>query len=349
MNTGSKKKVAVALSGGLDSSVCCALLLQQGFEVVGITAQMTNSNAFDIVCQNAKKVSEKLGIKHYILDLTEDFQKKVIDYFENSYKDGTTPNPCVVCNKEIKWGKVFDFAINELKCDFMATGHYAKIVQKGEKHLLYPASDEKKDQLYYLIGLTQKHLKRTIFPLSEYKKDEIRQIAKDLDLPTKSAKESQDICFIEKPMTTKKWLFEKFGEKKGDFILEQNMTKIGQHNGCFQYTIGQRKGIGIAYSEPLYVSKINAEKNEVLLNKKEALFGSLCELTDLVLHDDLPQNGKLMAKIRYNMHSFLSTFAFDEKKFTLFFDTPQSAITKGQVCALYDVEDGHLIGGGWIK
>lgn len=347
--TTTNKKVAVALSGGLDSSVACALLLQQGYEVVGITAKMTNSEGSEIVCKNAQKVAQKLGIEHFVLDLTQDFQKFVINYFENAYKCAITPNPCIVCNQKIKWGKVFDYAINDLKCDFIATGHYAKIEQKNGKFLLFPAEDEQKDQLYYLIGLTQEHLSKTIFPLSDYKKTQIREMAQTLDLPSKSAKESQDICFIEKPMTTKKWLFAKFGQKMGDFVLKKSMLKMGQHNGCFQYTIGQRKGIGIAYSEPLYVTEIDAEKNQVFLGTKEELFGAKCEIENLNIQDELPQNGVVMAKIRYNMPQFKAKIVQENGNYILFFDTEQSAITKGQVCALYDINDGHLLAGGWIK
>ena len=343
------KKVAVALSGGVDSSVACALLLEQGYEVVGITAKMTNSEGSELVCKNAQKVAEKLGIKHYILDLTQEFKKEIIDYFENAYKCATTPNPCIICNQKIKWGKVFDYATNELNCDFIATGHYAKIEQKNDKFLLFPAKDEKKDQLYYLIGLTQQHLSKTIFPLSKYKKSEIREIAQKLDLPSKSAKESQDICFIEKPMTTKKWLFEKFGEKSGDFILQKTMAKIGQHNGCFQYTIGQRKGIGIAYFDPLYVTGIDANSNQVFLGTKEELFGTKCKIENLNIQDEIPKNGIVMAKIRYNMPQFKAKIVQEQGKYSLFFDEPQSAITKGQVCALYDINDGHLLAGGWIE
>ncbi len=349
MNTDINKKVAVALSGGIDSSVTCALLKKQGYNVIAVTAKMTNSPSFEIVCQNAKSVADKLEIEHYILNLENDFQKEVIDYFEDSYQKGITPNPCVVCNKKIKWGKLFDYAINELNCDYIATGHYAKIIKNDDKYLLYPAQDEKKDQLYYLVALTQKHLSKTLFPLSNYTKDEIRQMAQNLDLPTKSAKESQDICFIEKPMTTKKWLIEKFKEQKGNFILQKTGEKIGTHQGFYQYTIGQRKGIGIAYSEPLYVTGLDASKNIVYLGVKSELFANECIIENVNIQDNIPNDGKVMAKIRYNMPAFLANAQFENDTIKLKFDTPQSAVTSGQIGALYDVNDGHLLAGGWIK
>lgn len=349
MNTDTTKKVAVALSGGLDSSVTCALLIEQGYQVIGITAKMVDSPAFEEICTNAKKVADKLGIKHYVLNLSKEFKEKVIDYFENSYKNGTTPNPCVMCNKHIKWGKIFDYAINELNCDYIATGHYAKIVPKDGKFLLFPAKDEKKDQLYYLVGLSQKHLSKTLFPLSDFTKEEIKEIAQRLDLPSKSAKESQDICFIQKPMTTKKWLLEKFGEKKGDFILQKTGEKVGQHSGHFQYTTGQRKGIGIAFCVPLYATCIDGEKNTVYVGTKDELYQDFCEIENPIFHDDLPSDCQVVAKIRYNMPLFDATVCQEKNILKLQFSTPQSAVTKGQICAIYDKQDGHLIAGGEIR
>ena len=208
----SKKKIAVALSGGLDSSVTCLILKSQGYDVVAVTAKMIDDENFEQVVKNARVVADKLEIPHYVLDLSEDFKRNIIDYFENSYKTGRTPNPCIMCNKTIKWGKLFDFAVNELGCDFIATGHYADIKEESGVFKLYPASDTKKDQLYYLFELSQEQLSKTKFPLCGYLKDDIRKIAQENDLPSKSSKESQDICFIKKPMTTKKYLLEKFGK-----------------------------------------------------------------------------------------------------------------------------------------
>lgn len=343
-----KKRVAVALSGGVDSSVCALLLKQQGYEVVGITGKMVDDDNFETVCKNAKAVADKLKIEHYVLDLSEIFKNNIIDYFINSYKKGETPNPCIMCNKKIKWGAIFDYAINELNCDYIATGHYANIEEKDGLFLLYPAKDTKKDQLYYLFELDQKQLSKTIFPLKDLEKSEIREIAVQNDLPSKSSKESQDICFIKKPYTTKKFLFEHINSQKGDFILEKTGEIIGSHDGFFRYTIGQRKGIGIAYSEPLYVTGLCAEKNQVFLGTKDELFSAKLILDNFNLHDTNFKGGKALIKIRYNMKAVLGNITFEKNQTTINFEGSVSGITKGQACVVYSAVDGHLTGGGWI-
>ena len=349
MNKVKNKKVAIALSGGVDSSVAALLLKNQGYEVVGITGKMVDDENFLIVCQNAKNVADKIGIKHYVLDLSEDFKKNIIDYFINAYKNGETPNPCIVCNKTIKWGKILDYAVNELECDYIATGHYASIKEIDGQFLLYPAKDEKKDQLYYLYELNQIQLSKTIFPLSGMKKSQIREIAIQNDLPSKSSKESQDICFIKKPYTTKKFLLEHIKVKKGDFILNKTGEKIGTHEGFFQYTTGQRKGIGIAYSEPLYVIGTDSGKNQVLCGTKEELLSDSLELDNFNLHDNNFTGGKALIKIRYNMSAVEGEIEFSNNGTDIKFFDEVSGITKGQACVIYDITDGHLIGGGWIK
>lgn len=348
MKNQNKKRIAVALSGGLDSSVTCYLLQKQGYEVVAITVKMLDNKDFEEVVNNAKAVAEKLSIEHHVIDLSEDFKKHVIDYFEEAYANGKTPNPCILCNQKIKWGKLLEYAINELKCDFMATGHYANIKRKNGEFLLYPATDAKKDQLYYLMGLSQEHLSKTIFPLNQYTKDEIRQIAIENDLPTKSAKESQDICFIKKPMTTKKYLHEKFNFKKGEFILKSTGKKIGEHNGFFEYTVGQRKGIGIAYKEPLYVLGVEKEGNKVYLGTKEELFEKTCRVKNVNYQVKCEDGTIVMAKIRYNTEAKKAVLNKEEDGFSLIFETPVSAVAKGQACVVYDIEEGFLIAGGEI-
>lgn len=350
----SKKKVAVALSGGIDSSVCALLLKKQGFDVVGITGKMTNDNDSETVCQNAKAVAEKLDIEHYVLDLSEDFQKNIIDYFINSYKNGETPNPCIFCNKKIKWGAVFDYAINSLGCDYMATGHYANIINKDGQFLLYPAKDTKKDQLYYLFELNQNQLSKTIFPLKDLQKPQIREIAAEYDLPSKSSKESQDICFIRKPCTVKKFLLQHLEQKSGDFVLKKTGEVIGKHDGFSQYTIGQRKGIGIAYSEPLYVIGTDAARNIVYCGTKDELFSDKLVLDNYSLQDktfeeNLKNGGaEVLVKIRYNMQPVAATIIAQLSTLKVVFIEPVSAVTKGQACVFYSKTDGHLIGGGWI-
>ena len=196
------KTAAVALSGGLDSSVAALLLKQKGYNVIGVTAKTTNAPDALNVVSNAEKIADKLEIPFYTLDTTDIFRAKVIDYFENSYRSGETPNPCIMCNKFVKWGILFDYAIETLGAELFATGHYANIKNDNGIYKLFPASDEHKDQLYFLFTLSQAQLERTVFPLSEYKKDDVRNIANEYNLPSKSSKESQDICFIKPPFTT---------------------------------------------------------------------------------------------------------------------------------------------------
>ena len=343
------KRVAVALSGGLDSSVTAFLLKNAGYEVVGLTGKMINSESAETIITNAKQVADFLGIKHYVLDTTKNFQTNVIAYFNDSYKNGKTPNPCIMCNKFIKWGTLFDYAINELDVDFIATGHYANIRKEQEYYKLFPAKDTKKDQLYFLFLLNQKQLSKTLFPLFNYEKSEIKQIALDNNLPTKSSKESQDICFIQKPNTTKKYLLEHIQANQGNFIDISTGKIVGIHNGYFQYTIGQRKGIGIAAPEPLYVVDINAKENIVYVGNKQQL-----EKTELTLDNfncSYPITQKeftALCKIRYNMQATEVVVKLDESKTTIKFLSPVYGIAKGQACVLYDINDGHLIGGGFI-
>lgn len=344
-----RKKVAVLLSGGVDSSVTAFLLKQQGYEVIAVTGKMFCSSEAQQVVENAKNVADALGIEHFVYDASEEFKTQIIDYFENSYKNGETPNPCIMCNKKIKWGKIFDYAINKLGADYIATGHYADIKEKDGIFYLYPAKDEKKDQLYYLFELNQEQLSRTVFPLCNLEKSEIRKIAQENNLPSKSSKDSQDICFIPKPMTTKKYLFEKFEEKSGDFILKSTGKKLGTHNGAWQYTTGQRKGIGIAYPEPLYVLGSDVEKNIVYVGVKDELYSHSLKIFDINF-----QSGQKLEKfdaeikVRYNMPKENAKISKTEDGYFVEFGAPISAVTKGQALVIYDKNDEHLIGGGWI-
>lgn len=344
-----RKKVAVLLSGGVDSSVCAFLLQKQGFDVVALTGKMFNSVCADDIVNNAKRVSQALGIEHYVCDVSKKFDEKVIKYFEQAYLKGETPNPCIMCNKYIKWGELFDFAFNTLKVDYIATGHYANIVEKDGGYTLFPAKDEKKDQLYYLFELNQEQLSKTLFPLSNLEKSEIRKIAQENNLPSKSSNESQDICFIPKPMTTKKYLFERFEEKIGDFVLKSTGQKMGKHNGAWQFTIGQRKGIGIAYKEPLYVVGTDVENNIVFVGLKEDLYSNALKIANINFQSGLAlDNFEAQIKVRYNMPKEMAKISRIDDGFLVRFEQPISAVTKGQALVIYDKGDGSLIGGAWI-
>lgn len=343
------KKVAVALSGGLDSAVTAKLLLEKGYDVIGITARMTCSHDSDTVIENAKKVADTLGIEHYTLDAKDEFNKKVIEYFENSYKSGETPNPCIMCNKFIKWGVLFDYATEKLNADFIATGHYAQIIKDDKFYKLYPASDVKKDQLYFLFLLNQEKLSKTLFPLSGLKKSEVRELANKYNLPPKSAKESQDICFIKAPMTTKKYLNNIFKTQPGNFVEKNTGRILGRHDGFWQYTIGQRKGIGIAAPEALYVTGLNPETNTVFVGYKNDLYAKELNLDNIFWSYTFEfESFQALIKIRYNMNAVEANIIKTDTGVKIIFKEPVSAVTKGQACVIYDIKDGHLLGGGFI-
>ncbi|MCM1009573.1 MAG: tRNA 2-thiouridine(34) synthase MnmA [Fusobacterium sp.] len=345
-----REKIAVvALSGGLDSSVTALLLKQDGYKVIGLTGKMFESPAAETIIQNAKNVADNLGIEHYVYDASKIFKREVMDNFLECYRSGKTPNPCILCNKFIKWGELFEFAINELKADIFATGHYANIIEKDGVYKLYPANDEHKDQLYFLYRLGQNVLSRTRFPLSKYKKSEVREIAQKYNLPSKSSKESQDICFIQKPMTTKKYLLEHLPERKGDFIELETGKKLGEHTGHFQYTIGQRKGIGIAHPHPLYVIDTDAEKNIVYVGREELSHKRAVQATDINLSFPLDETEfDAMVKIRYNMPAQKARVNIENGTISAAFYEDVNSVTAGQSLVMYDETEGFLIGGGTI-
>ena len=354
-----KKKAVVAMSGGVDSSVTAKILLDQGYEVIGLTGKMVNTA--DIVVKNAQQVADKLGIKLHVFDATKTFKEKVIDYLINEYKTGNTPNPCIMCNQFIKWGILFDYAVETLNADIFATGHYADIRLIDGVYKLYPAKDEHKDQLYFLYRLGQKQLSKTLFPLYHYEKSQVKQMAIDFDLPPKDSKESQDICFIQKPATTKTFLTDNFGTQKGDFIDISTGKKFGEHSGCYQFTIGQRKGIGIAAPYPLYVIDIDPVKNIVYVGKEEDTYKKTVKITNLNLSYNLTPNPspklgegncvefEAWVKIRYNMpHKKAKVRIFDDYA-EIEFEEPINSVTNGQSGVIYDLNDKHLIGGGIIQ
>ena len=343
-----KMKIAVAMSGGVDSSTTALLLKQQGHEVIGITGDMTGDEE---LLEKAKANCDFLGIEHHVLDLKEKFQKEVIDYFIETYKNGSTPNPCAICNNKVKWGVIFDYAIDVLNCDMFATGHYANITENGGIYRLERAKCDNKDQLYFLYSLTQKELSKTVFPLGKYSsKDEIRQIAQKNGLPSKSYKDSQGVCFIKKPISVKKYLLRQFGEQRGKVINVSTGKVIGKHTGYYQYTVGQRKGLGIADAYPLYVTQIDAKNNVVYLGYKEDTYGIELEITNMNWQQETfkDKEFRAQAKIRYNSPAKYCTVYPTKNGVKIIFDEPVFAIAKGQFGVIYDETNSYLIAGGLI-
>lgn len=341
-----KKKVAIGLSGGVDSSVAAYLLKEQGYDVIGLTLRLCSEVD---VSEDAKKVAEILGIPHYILDLRDDFKENVIDYFVDEYMNGRTPNPCAVCNKKIKFGAMLDKA-KELGAEYIATGHYAKIEEHNGRYIIAAAEDEKKDQTYMLYGLSQEVLKHILMPCGEYSKDEIRKKAKEIGLEVHNKKDSMEICFIPdnnhgeyiKDLTN--------GEvKRGNFI-DKNGKVLGKHKGIINYTIGQRKGLGLALGEPVFVIDILPETNQVVVGKEEEIFKTslIAKDVNFIPFEKLENSMEVEAKIRYSMSRSKATISsLGNGKVKVQFENKQRAITKGQCVVFYSKD--ILIGGGTIE
>lgn len=347
----SSKRVAVAMSGGVDSSTAVVLLQREGYDVIGITAVMHEVENAQALVSGAENVAKTLGIKHFAIDLRDEFKEKVINYFECSYEKGLTPNPCAVCNKSIKWGKLWGYAQEKLGADFYATGHYARIIKGQDNYKLLKSLDSKKDQTYMLFDLTQDDLSHTLFPLGPLAKSEVRKIAAENNLPCAQSKESQDVCFILPPDTTSKYLKGKFSEQEGNIIDFKTQKVLGKHKGYYNYTIGQRKGIGIAAIEPLYVVSIDAANNVVYVGFKEDLAENDLEIKNINWQQPEWNKSefKALVKIRYNTQSKVATVnPSSDNKAVISFDKPEYGITPGQIAVFYDLNNEYLIGGGWI-
>ncbi|MEW5820965.1 MAG: tRNA 2-thiouridine(34) synthase MnmA [Cyanobacteriota bacterium] len=348
------KKVAVCMSGGVDSSTTALILQEQGYDIVGLTAWMITSGGkcCEQAIVDAAKVCEQIGIEHHIADLRENFQKEVIDYFLKTYSTGRTPNPCVVCNRYIKWGKLLDYAINELKCDYIATGHYAVLEELDGEYKIKRSKDKLKDQTYMLINLTQENLSKTLFPLGHFEKEEVKKMAKENKLPTANNKESQDVCFVISPEKVQDYLERYLGQKPGNIVDCSTGKVIGQHTGVYKYTVGQRKGIKVAYPYPLYVVSIDTENNVVFVGAKEDIESNNLIAENVNWINGTPAENKFYAltKIRYNSTAKLAQLELiDDNSVNVEFEEPQFAITPGQVAAFYSLDNQYLLGGGWIQ
>jgi tRNA-specific 2-thiouridylase len=362
----SKGRVVVAMSGGVDSSVAAALLHKEGYEVIGITmktwgcmevggAPKHESGCCSIdAIYDAKNVATTLGFPHYTVDFTKAFEDNVIDNFVSEYINGRTPNPCVVCNRKIKWEELIKKA-DSLDAEFVATGHYASVEYNSvnDRYCLKNSGDVKKDQTYALWGLSQESLKRTIFPLNNLNKSEVRNLAKQFGLKTAHKPESQEICFVADD-NYERFLREKIpgvidNLSEGDFIYKGE--KVGKHKGIPFYTVGQRRGLGIAKGKPVYVTKIDYNSNVIEIGAKEDLLQKklAAEEINYVSKEKLEAGEKVICKIRYSdKGSLAEILASDSKTFKINFAEPKSAITPGQSAVLYD-EQGYVLAGGIIK
>jgi tRNA-uridine 2-sulfurtransferase len=341
-------KIAVAMSGGVDSSVAAALLKNQGHKVFGVTMQLSVHPGADAAVTDARKVAEKLGIPHYVLDFRQEFADTVIAYFYREYTAGRTPNPCVLCNRQIKFGALRE-NVKKMGADSLATGHYATVDQSNGRFLLKKGTDLKKDQSYFLYRLTQEQLGHTLFPLAALTKDKVKDIAREMDLPTAYRQESQEICFI--PDNNYAGFLREHAQANAcpGPITDGAGKRLGEHNGIFNFTIGQRKGLGIAAAEPLYVTGIDATANAITVGGKEAVYADELIARDLnwVAFPHPLQPFKASARIRYR-HQEVEAFITprDNDKVHVKFTSPQMAITPGQSIVFYDGD--RVIGGGTI-
>ncbi len=340
------EKVLVGMSGGVDSSVAAKLLLDSGYTVGGITLSLCDQ-AIDCT-DDAKAVCDKMGLVHYSVNLKDQFKKYVISDFVNEYKLGNTPNPCIVCNKHIKFGAMLEKAV-ELGFDKIATGHYARILKRDGRYILLKARDLSKDQSYVLYNLTQEQLSKVVFPLGEYTKPEIREMAENAGFVNADRPDSQDICFV--PDGDYATFIEKtdgFKSQEGDYV-DINGDLLGKHKGVINYTIGQRKGLGIALGKPQFVISKDADTNKVVLGDEEHLFKKTVLIKDVnfIPFDELKGEMKVTAKLRYRHSPSEAVIRSLENGIVeIEFSEPQRAPSSGQAAVLYDGD--IVVGGGTI-
>ncbi len=354
-----KSRIAVAMSGGVDSSVAAYLLKEAGYDVVGITAWLIagTGRCCDTGMVDAVRICDQIGIEHHSVDLREAFASGIIKDFHQSYARGETPIPCISCNNDMKWGHLLDYSLSVLGATHLASGHYGRVVIKDDGFHLYKSAHDKKDQSYMLWGLSQKQLSHTLFPIADMAKDAVREIARDANLSVANKPDSQDICFVSVGMTNSDYLTRILGEKPGDIVMVSDGRVLGSHKGSFNYTYGQRQGIGIAHSEPLYVVKIDPDLNTVYVGTKGDLLSQRATGKDAnyigeteMFANDLGQEYfKARVKIRYNSEPVAAKIYPEEGgRVSVEFEDTVEAVTPGQAMAFYGDGD-RVIGGAWIQ
>lgn len=348
------------MSGGVDSSVAASLLKEMGYEVVGATMRIwkggESRESVDRCCgagdvEDARRVAQQIRIPFYVVNLAEEFEREVIQYFCEEYRRGKTPNPCILCNERVKFGSLLKKA-RELDADYLATGHYARVEfdEKTGRYGLKKGVDQRKDQSYVLFSLTQEQLHFALFPLGEYRKEKVRQQAFELGLRVHDKPESQEICFIQEA-SYHSFLLEKLGESiEPGPILDREGRVLGTHQGIPFYTVGQRRGLRLAVGRPLYVVEIDRAKNAIIVGEEEEVYGHTftADSVNWIASPRLSPSFSAYVKIRYNhpgSEAILS--ATGEDKVVVRFKEPQKAITPGQAAVFY--EKDQVLGGGWIK
>jgi len=351
------QRVIVGMSGGVDSSVAAALLIEQGYEVIGVTMRLWTLHDGDALptkqqccsvedVDDAVAVAQTLGISHYVMNFEREFNEKVVDYFVDEYARGRTPNPCLACNEHIKYRALFDRAV-ALDAAFLATGHYARVQQTPERAKLLRAVDDAKDQSYVLYTLGQTELRRLLLPIGEQTKPEVRRIAARHALPVADKPDSNEICFVPNN-DYRTFLAERLPQRAGALVDVTSGATVGEHGGSAGYTVGQRKGLG-AFGERRYVVGIDAPTNVVLIGDESALLSRTVTATRLRFTSghapDVPL--RIYAKIRYKSAPAPATLQIERDTATVTFDEPQRAVTPGQALVFYDQDE--VLGGGTIE
>jgi tRNA-specific 2-thiouridylase len=352
--------VVVGMSGGVDSSVAAYLLKKQGYDVIGVTMQIWQDEEQEVqeehggccglsAVDDARRVAAKLDIPYYVMNFKKEFQENVIDYFVSEYTKGRTPNPCIACNRYVKWESLLTRSL-AIGADYIATGHYARVVQlENGRYTLQQSATKAKDQTYALYNLTQEQLARTLMPVGAFDKDQIRQIAQEIDLPVANKPDSQDICFVpDGDYAT--FIDSQTGQTlaPGNFVMTDG-TILGKHKGITHYTVGQRKGLGLSLGFPSYVLEIRPETNEVVIGTKEESMTYTLQANQLnfMSIEDLTEPMRVFAKIRYNHKGAWCTIEkIGEDLLLATFEEAQRAVTPGQAVVFYDGE--YVLGGGCI-
>lgn len=354
-----KTKAVIAMSGGVDSSVAALLTKEKGYECIGATMKLFDNGDVGIsrekTCcslddvEDARSVAQSLGMKFYVFNFTEDFKAAVIDRFISDYENGRTPNPCIDCNRFLKFDRLYRRA-REIGFDYVVTGHYARIEKCGGRYVLKKAVDETKDQSYVLYSMTQEQLAHTLFPLGGFRKTEVRSIAAEHGFINAKKHDSQDICFVREGSYTD-FIRQSTGKEypPGDFI-DTSGNVVGTHKGIIHYTVGQRRGLGIASEESYYVKEIRTRDNTVVLCRADELYSKTltADNINLISVSEIKEPMRVCAKIRYRQKEQPATVVqTDENTLLIEFDEPQRAVTSGQAVVLYDGDT--VVGGGTIR